>query len=203
VQQTAGIILSYLAGAIPFGYLVVRFVARQDIRTIGSGNIGATNVYRLLGMRWAAFVFALDCGKGAAVTYFFPSLFGAGLGAWFTFACALAAVIGHMYPVFLKFKGGKGVAVSAGVALGLGLRAPFLLLSLFLSLVLWLGMFKKFRYVSLASLAAAISFFLCTLIFRLDKAFQLFAFFVMIGIVFRHRQNIQRLIKRKELKIGR
>lgn len=200
MQLTAGIILSYLAGAIPFGYLVVLFVARQDIRTIGSGNIGATNVYRLLGIRWATLVFALDCSKGAAVTYFFPSLFGAPAGKWFTFACALAAVLGHMYPVFLKFKGGKGVAVSAGVALGLGLRTPLLLLSLFFSLLLWAGIFKKFHYVSLASLAAAISFFLFTLVFNLDKEFQLFAFSVMIGIVLRHRQNIQRLIKRKELK---
>lgn len=194
-----GVLLSYCLGAIPFGYLAVRVIARKDIRSIGSGNIGATNVYRILGIHWAVTVFILDCLKGVLAVSVIP-VFLQRSGTSYILVCGLASVLGHMFTFFLRFKGGKGVAVAVGVILGLGFSQPLFLLILCVALFVWFILFRIFRYVSLASVIAALLFFLLSILFPLDIEYKFFAFLVMAGIIIRHRQNIQRLIQKNELK---
>lgn len=200
MQWIIGIILSYLLGSIPFGYVIVQFQARKDIRTEGSGNIGATNVYRVLGFWWAVAVFLLDGLKGVLAVYAIPLALGDPAMA-LSLACGISAVLGHMYTFFLKFKGGKGVAVAVGVIIGLGLTTPAFLLILLAALGVWFVVFKLSRYVSLASIVAALTFFVLTLLFVRAQELKLFAFIVMVFIVLRHRQNIQRLLQGKELRL--
>ena len=195
-----GAIVSYIFGAIPFGYLVVRLIAKKDIRRVGSGNIGATNVHRVLGIKWAVFVFCLDAFKGFAGAYLIPFAITPNAGGLVYIICGISAVLGHMYTVFLKFKGGKGVATSAGVILGLGFVAPQLLGVLLGVLAIWFVIFIATRLVSLASLVSAFVFFLSSLIF-LSIEFKVFSFLVMLFIALRHKDNIKRLISRKELKV--
>ena len=143
------VLVSYLLGAIPFAFLVVRWLSGVDIRQVGSGNVGATNVLRSTGMPTAALVLALDVAKGAA-----PVVVGQSLGAppGVLGACALAAVLGHVFPVFLGFRGGKGVATAAG-AIGAMSPAPMVAAVLVFGLaVVWK------RYVSLGSMLAVGSF---------------------------------------------
>ena len=146
--------LAYLAGSIPFGYLM-GLTRGVDIRTVGSGNIGATNVFRTLGKKLGVFTFALDVAKGVAAVAVVPQAVwacaGAGappLGA--LVACAAAVMLGHAFPVFLGFKGGKGVATGLGLAIGL---APH---SALLGLAVWIVVFGATRYVSVGSVLAAL-----------------------------------------------
>jgi len=177
----------------------VRLIGRKDIRSIGSGNIGATNVYRVLGLHWAVIVFILDCLKGILAVSVIPFLLQRPETSYIL-VCGLASVLGHMFTFFLRFKGGKGVAVAVGVVIGLGLSQPLFLLILCVSLMVWFILFRVFRYVSLASVVAAALFFVLSILFPLDREYKIFAFLVMAGIIVRHRQNIQRLIQKKELK---
>ena len=146
--------LAYLAGSIPFGYLM-GLTRGVDIRTVGSGNIGATNVFRTLGKKLGILTFALDVAKGVAAVSVVPKgvwlAAGAGsppLGA--LVACAAAVMLGHAFPVFLGFKGGKGVATGLGLAIGL---APH---SALLGLAVWIAVFGATRYVSVGSVCAAV-----------------------------------------------
>jgi glycerol-3-phosphate acyltransferase PlsY len=141
--------LAYLLGAIPTGYLAVKWARGIDIRTVGSGNMGATNVFRVLGWKGGLGVLAFDMGKGLAAVKLGPAL-GFPHGSWPVLAAALAAVLGHNYTCFLKFKGGKGVATSAGVLFGL---AP---VSIGASLAVFLLAFLSTRMISLGSLSGAL-----------------------------------------------
>ncbi|HEY9765138.1 MAG TPA: glycerol-3-phosphate 1-O-acyltransferase PlsY, partial [Chroococcales cyanobacterium] len=137
-----GILLfsAYFLGAIPFGFLICKYFYHVDIREVGSGNIGATNVVRSVGKIPGALVLALDVAKG-----FLPVFLAVPLGARFAIACAAAAILGHSRSIFLKFKGGKSVATGLGTLLGL---APLVGGVLFL---LWLLVLLIGRFVSLAS----------------------------------------------------
>lgn len=146
-------VFAYLAGSIPFGYLM-GLTRGVDIRTVGSGNIGATNVFRTLGKKLGIFTFALDVAKGVAAVSVIPKgvwlAAGAGsppLGA--LVACAAAVMLGHAFPVFLGFKGGKGVATGLGLAIGLAPHAALL------GLAVWIVVFGATRYVSVGSVCAA------------------------------------------------
>lgn len=153
-----GLLLAYLLGSVPFGFLVAR-ARGVDIRRLGSGNIGATNVYRTLGRGPGLLTFALDFGKGLAATRALnlaAAALAARLGApdaaadlWLQLLCGAGALAGHSFPVFLGFRGGKGVATGAGLAVGL---APLAALG---ALLVWGVVFGIGRYVSLASIAAA------------------------------------------------
>jgi glycerol-3-phosphate acyltransferase PlsY len=153
-DTAAAMAASYLLGAVPFGLLIAR-ARGVDIRRVGSGNVGATNVFRAVGKPWGLLTFACDALKGCLPAAFFPAWAAAawpGGGAAAPEAgllCGVAAIAGHNWPVYLKFKGGKGVATSAGVLLG---AAP---LAMAAGLGVWLVVFLLSRYVSLASLAAA------------------------------------------------
>jgi len=150
------IVLAYLFGSVPFGVLIAK-VYGKDLRSIGSGNIGATNVARALGKKWAYVCFVLDCLKGLIPMLIAKLIIGeltvVALSLWLTVGCA--AIMGHVFPIYLKFKGGKGVATSLGVVLGL---YPYYTIPGITALAIWAGTVLIWRYISLASITAAVAF---------------------------------------------
>src|SRR4051794_7604969 len=200
-------VVSYFLGSIPFG-LLVGLSRGIDPRKAGSGNIGATNVARLLGGRYFALVFSLDLLKSllpmlAAYTILRRAhLTSDQLNATYFFAWLLvgfSAILGHMFPIYLRFKGGKGVATSAGLILGLW---PYYTLPAIIAILIFLLTFLLWRYMSLASMLGAISFpiayLLIALYFRWPLTHQqlpllIFAVIVAALIVYKHRSNISRL----------
>ncbi len=185
-----GLAFGYLLGSIPFGLLLTRWAGLGDVRDIGSGNIGATNVLRTGSKKLAAATLLLDALKGMIAVVLAKSL-----GNEAAMAAGLGAFLGHLYPVWLKFKGGKGVATFAGICLGFSwhVLAPFA--------IVWLLTAFLSRYSSLSallgSLAATIGLFIV-------GEFPLFYLFVLLTalIYFKHRENIARLLKGEESKIG-
>lgn len=186
---------SYLFGSLPFGLWIALKWKGVDIRTVGSGNIGSTNVSRICGPTAGAVVLVLDCLKGTL-----PPLAGIGLhlpSQW-SIAAALLAIIGHNYSIFLGFKGGKGIATSAGALFGIAWQVGVSACGLF-GLV-----FLAFRFVSLGSLAAALSLPPLTWFFYPGDYYRLaFAVFACVMAVYKHRANIQRLRAGTEPKVGR
>lgn len=186
--------VSYLLGAVPFGLLLTRVVRGTDLRTVGSGNIGATNAARALG-RWGGLVvFVLDFAKGWAPVALIGPAVGAGS---LPVACGLAAVLGHCFPVWLGFRGGKGVATSCGMMVGLD-PAVFLVGGL-----TWLLVAATARMVSLASLAMGTGFLAAAWVRHPDRPLVPAA----VGVVFllflvRHRANISRMRAGTEPRIG-
>lgn len=193
---------AYLLGSIPTGWLLMRIARKQDIRSVGSGNIGATNVLRSAGKGLGALTFLLDVLKGAIAV-----LLGGVLGAWLAPAtplhtvqalAALAAVLGHVFPVWLGFRGGKGVATGFGVFL---IAAPLAAAG---AIVLFALILLVTRFVSLASIFGALSFPIFAWFLVPDHS----AFFVSVQIaivlliVVKHKQNIKRLRNGTETRIG-
>lgn len=185
------VVLCYFIGAIPFSYLV-SLLKGVDIRTRGSGNVGATNVLRALGPVAAAAALAADLLKGVAAAWI-GTMAG---GEWLVVGCAFAAVVGHCYPIFLRFKGGKGVATSAGIILYLMPRELLIMLVVFLVVVALL------RYVSLGSITVAV--LLPVLALAMKEPFELLMLCLLMAtlVVYRHRENIQRLRSGTEPKLG-
>ena len=186
-------------GAIPNGYVIGKVFFKKDIREFGSGNTGATNSFRVLGKPAGFIVTFLDIFKGF-ITVFFPLWFSVHaqgpISTFFTHGLIVGifAIIGHVYPIYLKFKGGKAVATSAGVVLGVN---PILLLIL---AVIFFGILYLTKYVSLSSIIAAISCVIGSLIIHDYILFGMSAF-VSIILIFRHRSNIIRIFKGEEPKI--
>jgi len=193
------IIFSYCLGSIPFGLLIVRLVKKIDIREYGSHNIGATNVARVVGKKWGVLVFVLDFLKGFLPFLALP-FFSLAYPKSLLVLMALACVVGHNWSLFLKFKGGKGVSTSMGVVSGLCLCDAQLFIPLLAALATWLIIYYISKYVSLASLVAALAFLVTSLIY-LDSALKVFAVVIFIFIVVRHRGNIRNFIDKKELKV--
>ncbi len=191
VAPTLSLVLSYLLGSIPFGVILTRLGGAGDLRTIGSGNIGATNVLRTGRKGLAAATLLLDMAKGAVavllVTHLFP---GNALLA------AAGAFIGHCYPVWLKFKGGKGVATLMGIVVAL--HWPLGLVYA----VVWLGLLAGLRISSVAGMAAALSApFAAALFGRFDLVLLLLA--LALIVFWKHRENVERLFSGTEPRIGR
>ncbi|KSV63569.1 MULTISPECIES: glycerol-3-phosphate 1-O-acyltransferase PlsY [Sinorhizobium/Ensifer group] len=180
----------YLLGSIPFGLILTRMAGLGDVRKIGSGNIGATNVLRTGNKKLAAATLLLDALKGTAAAAI-ASHWGVEAGI----AAGFAAFIGHLYPVWLGFKGGKGVATYIGVLLGL---APPMVLAF---AVIWLAMAKISRYSSLSALVATAIIPVLLYAVGNEKVALLFAAMTIISWV-KHRANIQRLLAGTESKIG-
>ncbi|MCK4810561.1 MAG: glycerol-3-phosphate 1-O-acyltransferase PlsY [Candidatus Omnitrophica bacterium] len=193
------LIFSYFIGAIPFGFLVVKVVKNVDIRTVGSGNIGATNVTRVLGKKWGVFVFFLDFLKGA-ISPFIVNLFSENQIPLIYVLVFLCVVAGHNWTPFLKFKGGKGVSTSLGVIFGLCFKFYLLIVPVLISLFIWVILFFVFKYVSLASLSGAVSFSLISAFLNLPWEIKLLTFLILVFIVIRHRKNIKNLLTKRELK---
>lgn len=194
------LLISYLAGSIPFGFIVGHAVKKTDIRKYGSGNIGATNVARVIGKKWGLVVFIGDLLKGFLAP-FTMICFYSSCPAYYSILAAVCAVCGHNWPVFLKFKGGKGVATSLGAITGLCFIYMHLWLVLLLALGIWIVVFLVFRYVSLASLSAAVSFFVFSLVLSLPAEIRILAFLFLVLIVTRHKNNIRNLLQKKELRV--
>lgn len=190
-------LVSYLLGAIPFGYIISR-ARGVDIRKQGSGNIGATNVFRSVGKTWGVLTFVCDFLKGFVAAFFFP-LVAARLGSSVSpdilrVLCAFAAVAGHNWPIYLGFRGGKGVATTAGAVLGI---APSAVL---IGLGVWLVIFLLSRYVSVASILTAIAIAAAAwpLYARHGLLIPIALALLAVAIVWRHKSNIQRLLQGTE-----
>jgi glycerol-3-phosphate acyltransferase PlsY len=187
---------AYLLGGIPFGYLAGRLVAGVDLRQVGSGNLGATNAIRQLGWGWGTAVFGLDLLKGWLAVAL-AQRFGASAGGWLPVAAGLAAVLGHSFTPYLGFRGGKGVATSAGVFLRL---AP---LATGLALLIFAAMMLGSRIVSLSSLTATTALPLLLLWRQPDEPLlQGFAVLLVLFIWIRHRGNLRRLLRGQEPRLG-
>jgi acyl phosphate:glycerol-3-phosphate acyltransferase len=204
-------IVSYLLGSIPFGYILVRLFLKTDVRTLGSGNIGATNVGRTGHRGLAIGTLLLDAGKGAAavVGTLMLFLYAATHDPQWTYAllafAAMCAVLGHVFPVWLKFKGGKGVATAIGAFAFLAPRAALAALAVFVIVV------AITRYVSLGSILGAISFPIAAYLLSEhassgDKLMSLAALGYVSAtsalVILKHRQNIRRLFAGTEPKLG-
>jgi glycerol-3-phosphate acyltransferase PlsY len=189
------LLASYLVGAIPTSYLVVRLVKGQDLRRLGSGNLGATNLFRVLGWRYAVPVGLFDMLKGAVpVLVFAPR---AGGGAVAALGLGAAAVLGHVFPVFLGFRGGKGVATGAGVVLGL---VPLAFLA---ALATWALVVKLSGYVSLGSVLAAAVLPPAVYLLHPDRR-PMIGLFILLAtlIIVLHWKNIGRLLSGTENRFG-
>ena len=214
-------LVAYLCGSISFALILGRLKG-VDIRKLGSGNVGATNLGRQLGRKWGVLCFVLDVLKG------FVPVFVAGLAlgyvggraggegdaamlsqreAWKWLAIMVSPVLGHVFPIWLKFKGGKGVATGFGVLLGVW---PVLTVAAVAALAVWIAIAKTLRYVGVASVAAAMSLPVWVLIgglIREQAMGDLVPFFVVTGalgllVLWRHRGNLARTFKGTEPKIG-
>ena len=191
------LLASYLLGAVPTSYLAGRLFRGIDLREHGSRNLGATNLYRVLGWRYAIPVGVLDAAKGLVpVLVFAPRVSASEL---FALVCGLTAVVGHVFSVFVGFKGGKGVATAAGVMLGL---AP---VALGVAAAVWAALVYLTGYVSVGSIAAAAVFPVAVLLFDRPSRMEMLGLdvAVAVAIIWLHRGNIQRLRKGTENRFGR
>jgi glycerol-3-phosphate acyltransferase PlsY len=187
-------LISYFIGAIPTGYIISKYIYHLDITKYGSGNIGMTNVQRVLGNKPAFIVFIIDCAEGAIPTlialYALKSIYLAT-------ATGVIAAFAHDYSLFMKgFKGGKGAATSFGVLLVISPLAALI------SVVIFGGVIFITKYVSLGTIVAAITYPFILLLIKKDVRLTLLSIIFSILIIVSHRENIKRLIKGKERKIG-
>jgi glycerol-3-phosphate acyltransferase PlsY len=191
------LLASYLVGAIPTSYLVGRLFKGIDLREHGSRNLGATNLYRVLGWRYAVPVGLFDAAKGAIPVLLFASQVSA--SELFALLCGVTAVLGHVFSVFVRFRGGKGVATAAGVMLALAPAA------LGIALLVWLALVGLTGYVSLGSIAAAAVFPLAVLLLERPSRAEILWIDVALaaGIIWLHRANIRRLLNGTENRFGR
>ncbi len=188
------IVVAYLLGSIPFAFIGVRLVGRGDIRRSGSGNVGATNTLRVAGWKVALPVMLLDIAKGVAAVLLMRAVTAS--PTWWT-AAGLAAVVGHCFPVWLGFSGGKGVATAAGVFATL---AP---LPTVIAAGVWLVVVAATRFVSLASLLAAASFPVALYFVSGARPTVLgLAVAASLVIIWRHRPNLARLVRGEEPRLG-
>jgi glycerol-3-phosphate acyltransferase PlsY len=186
--------LSYLLGSIPFSFLVARWFGVEDVRRVGSGNVGATNVMRSAGRTAGTIAFLLDASKGAAAAWAAGRMFGT--DGWLPAGAAFAAILGHMHPVWLAFRGGKGVATGAGAFLPLAPGAAVGgLLTFALALLLT-------RYVSVASMAGALMLAALTFVLGEPRPTSAAALVAALLIVFKHRDNVRRLAQGTERRVG-
>jgi len=184
---------SYLLGSIPSGYLLFRLKSKSDIRDFGSQSIGATNVLRTTGWKLALPVAALDILKGFLPVFLGLKLFN---DSRWALVFGFCAIVGHCFPVFLRFKGGKGVATTAGVYAAIGFVPLLLMMAVFLLVS------AITRYISLGSILGVLSFPLFSYFFKGETEILFLSAAVFLLITFRHKDNIQRLIQGNERKFG-
>lgn len=187
---------AYLYGSIPFGVIIGKLLKGIDIRQTGSGNIGTSNAFRALGPVGGTVVFLADLSKGilplTAAAFFMP----ASMLALAQVILGAAAIVGHNYSLFLKFKGGKGIATSFGVFLAINWKIALICFGV------WIFIVCVTRISSLGSLAGAISLPVCMFLFHQDIAYKVFAILAALMAVYAHRENIKRLISGTELKMS-
>ena len=205
----AAIVVAYLLGSVPFAFLIA-WAHGKDLRTIGSGNIGATNLARAVGRKWGYTCFALDVLKGLVPMAIVGAIVGVPespglLSLWLLVGAA--AILGHVFPLYLRFQGGKGVATSFGVALGLW---PYFTVCAVIALLVWVVVVLIWHYVSLASICAAVAFPIVLALgilaipdWRSTSLWPLLiaAVAIPILVIVRHRENIRRLAAGTESKV--
>ncbi|HZK58154.1 MAG TPA: glycerol-3-phosphate 1-O-acyltransferase PlsY [Clostridia bacterium] len=184
------ILISYLIGSLSTSYLIAKFFARIDIREHGSGNPGSANILRTLGTKAAILTFLGDLFKGA-ITVYLGNMLG---GTIMALLCGIAVVIGHNWPIFLEFKGGKGIATTIGVII---LVKPLVAL---VCISIGVAILFKFKYVSLASIVGIIILPFVIVIYGFN--YFLFGLILALLAIYRHRENIKRLLEGNERKIG-
>ena len=180
---------SYLIGSIPFGLIVTRVYLKKDIRNIGSGNIGATNVLRTGKKYLALLTLLLDVFKGYLAIYITAKYFND-----FIYLSALVCLLGHIFPLWMKFKGGKGVAVYLGIILALSIKITIIFG------ISWLIILYVFKYSSLSSIFSTLIIFLYSLTLN-DFDLSVYFFVVFVIVLYSHKENILRLKNKKENKI--
>ena len=196
-ETILALLIGYAFGSIPFGLILTRIAGKGDIRKIGSGNIGATNVLRTGSKPLAAATLVLDCLKATAAIQLAHALFerdliGFGPAAW---GAVAGAMIGHLYPIWLKFRGGKGVATLLGVLIGLHFWPAAATYA-----AIWLGLLLTIRISSVAGMTAALSAPVSALLFDRTLLPMLLGFALLV--LWKHRENILRLRKGTEPRIG-
>lgn len=191
MQILIAIIISYLIGSIPSGFLLTKYVMRKDVRQYGSGNIGATNVARVMGLKSGILVAVFDILKGYLGVLVGQAILGSDLSIAILFV-AVAAIAGHDWSIFLGFSGGKGVATTFGVILRLYPLA-FLIYAL-----IWILLVFTTRYVSLGSIIGSMSLPLVLYFSSFDSKNIIFAGLLSLFVMYTHRENIKRLIKGEE-----
>lgn len=184
---------SYFLGAIPFGVLIGK-ARGVDVRAVGSGNSGATNVWRTLGPAAGLTVFVLDVLKGLAAPYIARAMVGES-AHWVIAICAVLAILGHTFSVFLKFRGGKGIATGLGAALGL-MPIPALI-----AFGAWLGVLLISRMISVASIAACIALPIAACVLGAPAPFVVVITIIAILAIVKHFPNVQRILAKTEPKI--
>ena len=205
--QILGILISYLLGALPFGIIVTRIAKGVDVRALGSGSSGFTNVYRVAGIGPGIIVALLDIGKGIAVVMLVAAGFHTGefglSTVHYQIICGCFAVIGHIFTIFARLKGGKGVLVALGVCVGL------IPIEVVFAVVVFVIVFAIFRYVSAGSLAAATSLPVILIAEKfvlnreIDTALLVLTLAIACVIFIAHRENIRRLLRGEENKFSR
>ncbi|MGZ2411585.1 acyl phosphate:glycerol-3-phosphate acyltransferase [Sphingomonas sp. F9_3S_D5_B_2] len=191
-EMLLALALGYLLGSIPFGLVLTRLSGKGDLRAIGSGNIGATNVLRTGSKPLAALTLVLDLLKGTAAVMLARQMFGPDVAA----VAAAGAMVGHLYPVWLKFQGGKGAATFMGVLIALLWPAAIVYA------VVWLTLLLTFRISSVAGMAAATSAPVSAVVFKDQSLVPMLLGFALL-VIWKHRENITRLARGAEPRIGR
>ncbi len=199
-------VISYLVGAIPTAYIFCRLLKGVDIRTVGSGNVGATNAMRVLGKGWGVSVLLLDVLKGVLPVTILGNMIGPALPSEYSelarIILGLSCICGHNWPIFLGFKGGKGVATTLGVLIGLAITISGLRLALGSVLVTWILVFCVARIVSVSSVIAAITFPFYLIFLKQASSILIYTGFIFsLFIIFRHIPNIKRLRRGEEKKL--
>lgn len=195
-QNIALLVLTYIWGSIPFGYILVKWASGKNILELGSGNIGSTNVKRVAGKKLSLITQLLDMLKGLAPVGLFLVLnTQEDFNELLVYALAVAAILGHNFSIFLKFKGGKGVNTTLGASV---LLAPF---AVFVSVGIYFLVKWRFRFVSLGSMALALTLPLADLVINGISSTFYFLLFCALLMLLTHQSNIKRLIKQKELNV--
>lgn len=194
-QQIVFLIVTYLIASIPFGLILTKLYLREDVRDHGSGNIGATNVTRVGGKKLGAITFILDAMKGAVMVLLAIDYYSLGDNFdLFVSLVAFIAVCGHIFPIYLKFKGGKGVATSIAVILSI----DFLIGSL--AILVWFLVFFASRISAIASLSSIFAMIPLAYFLAFDRIYFYLAITLFVLVAFRHKENIVRMISKEENK---
>lgn len=192
------ILTGYLFGSFPSGYVFFRLFRGKDIRTLGSGNIGATNVGRFMGKKWAVIVAVSDMFKGGIAVLL--AIFSGVTDPFVIAVIGFAGVLGHNFPIWLRFRGGKGVSTTFGVIMFFDPPLSFVVAAL--GGIVWFLAMKISRYVSLASLISLFSLPLLFILFRVNIHYVLVSLMLAILSTIRHQTNLRRIVEGTELKVG-
>ncbi|NQU19421.1 glycerol-3-phosphate 1-O-acyltransferase PlsY [bacterium] len=193
--------LSYLLGSIPFSFILAKVLGNADLRKVGSGNIGATNLARVFGYKIGAIGLLLDISKGIIPVILLADLTVSSLNTSLNsirLILGLTSICGHNWTIFLKFKGGKGIATSFGVLIGLAIKNILIAKVIVILAFIWLITLLIFKYVSLASIISALFLPMFLYIFGLERIFVYFGIIIALFAIFRHKSNIARMLQHKE-----